>query len=460
MTDEVGELVLRDNYDQATALGNARAQSRSLLPVHKRLIAELERARPARPGAGGPADRRGARRPRGRRRGPHLARVRGPAVLREDRPRARDPRLRPAGRGMDQRGARRLLPDRPARAVRRGDGRAPAAPRDRHHGRRQRGRQPGRHSFFYRASEETGAGSADVLRASVVDPRGLRAQRAAHAPSRSWTTRSRPKSQTEVYLEIRRLLDRAVRWLVSNRRLPIDVPGEIARLRPGISRLLRELDTLFRGREREALHANAVQLRELGLPDELAELATRIMYGFGLLDIVEVASQTGRDVNEVADGLLRALRALPHRRPAVEDLRPAPRGPLADPGPHGAALRPVCGAGGPDRRGAQRHAPSGTPRPASTSGSRATPRRSPAPATPSASSASPPATWPRSPSCSARSARWFGPPPPDPFHDPEDLVYPQVHRIFRIMGSRRSCPQAGSRSLRRCGQWPGWSGAR
>src|SRR5436305_591179 len=43
MTDEVGELVLRDNYDQATALGNARAQTHSLLPVHRRMLADLER---------------------------------------------------------------------------------------------------------------------------------------------------------------------------------------------------------------------------------------------------------------------------------------------------------------------------------------------------------------------------------------------------------------------------------
>ena len=35
MTDEVAELVLRDNYEQATALGNARAQAQSLLPVHR-----------------------------------------------------------------------------------------------------------------------------------------------------------------------------------------------------------------------------------------------------------------------------------------------------------------------------------------------------------------------------------------------------------------------------------------
>ena len=44
MTDEVAELVLRDNYDQATVLGTARAQSRSLLPVHRRMISEMERA--------------------------------------------------------------------------------------------------------------------------------------------------------------------------------------------------------------------------------------------------------------------------------------------------------------------------------------------------------------------------------------------------------------------------------
>ena len=38
MTDEVAELVLRDNYEQARALGFATAQSASLLPVHRRMI--------------------------------------------------------------------------------------------------------------------------------------------------------------------------------------------------------------------------------------------------------------------------------------------------------------------------------------------------------------------------------------------------------------------------------------
>ena len=65
--------------------------------------------------------------------------------------------------------------------------------------------------------------------------------------------------QTSVYLDTRRLLDRAVRWLVTNRRSPIDVPAEIARLRDGVARLLPDLEELFYGSEREA-HRGAHRL--------------------------------------------------------------------------------------------------------------------------------------------------------------------------------------------------------
>src|SRR2546430_17602339 len=43
MTDEAGKPALRDNYEQAVALGTARHQSRSLLPVHRRMIADFEK---------------------------------------------------------------------------------------------------------------------------------------------------------------------------------------------------------------------------------------------------------------------------------------------------------------------------------------------------------------------------------------------------------------------------------
>ena len=106
--------------------------------------------------------------------------------------------------------------------------------------------------------------------------------------------------QTSVYLDTRRLLDRAVRWLVTNRRSPIDVPAEIARLRDGVTRLLPGLEDLFYGDERQGIAAHMDSMTERGLPRELAERATRLMYSFGLIDVVETANASGRDVGEVA----------------------------------------------------------------------------------------------------------------------------------------------------------------
>jgi glutamate dehydrogenase len=154
-------------------------------------------------------------------------------------------------------------------------------------------------SFVYRAAEETGATAADVIRAYAVvrDVYGLSDlwQAAERLDNRISTA-----AQTYVYLEVRRLVDRAVRWLVQNRRAPIDVTAEIARLRPGVSALLPKLADLFQGRERDALRQHIDMIESQSVPRDLAEWATRLMYGFGLLDIVEVAADTGREVDEVA----------------------------------------------------------------------------------------------------------------------------------------------------------------
>ncbi|WP_433077870.1 NAD-glutamate dehydrogenase [Dactylosporangium sp. CA-052675] len=300
MTDEVGELVLRDNYDQATALGNARVQSRLLLPVHKRLIADLEgRGRLDRALEALPADEEldvraeagiGLTSPEFAVLLSYVKIVLEHEILDSDLPDEAwtdevlveyfptPLRERFAG-AMAEHPLRREIVTTAVvnEAVNRGG-----------------------MSFFHRTSEETGTGAADILRAFVVAEKvyGLGELRRA---VESLDNQVPAEAQTAVYLAMRRLLDRAVRWLVSNRRLPIDVPGELARLRPGISRMLPQLPTLYRGQEREALHAHVAMLRGLGLPAEIAEATTRMLYGFGLLDIVEVASRTGRAVSEVAD---------------------------------------------------------------------------------------------------------------------------------------------------------------
>ncbi|MDG4764300.1 NAD-glutamate dehydrogenase [Solwaraspora sp. WMMD406] len=300
MTDEVAALVLRDNYGQARALANARAQSRALLPVHRRLIADLEQA--------GHLDR-------------DLEALPGDDELAE--------RIAAGADGLTSPEFAVLLAytkialEREALA----DGLAdepwtdqvlvdyfPTPLRERYAERMSGHRlrreivvtslvneavNRGGVSFAFRTMEETGASAADVLRAYVVvrDVFGLDELWAGiDALDNVVPT----EVQVTVHLESRRLLDRAVRWLVTNRRSPLDVPGETARLRAGVSRLLPELGSYFRGDERESLRAHVETMIGRGLPAELADRATRIMYSFGLLDVVEAAADTDRDVTEVA----------------------------------------------------------------------------------------------------------------------------------------------------------------
>ena len=219
-----------------------------------------------------------------------------------------------------------------------------------------------------------------------------------------------PELQTAVYLDTRRLLDRAVRWLVTNRRSPIDVPAEIARLRDGVTRLLPGLETLFYGSEREAIAAHIDSLTARGLPRDLAEQATRLMYSFGLLDVVETARGDRPGRGRGGLGLLRALRPVPGGRAAVEDLPAAAGGPLADVGPDGAALRPVRRAGRAHRRGARAPPRKTCRRPSGCrSGSRRTPPRSTGRTGRWGSSTSPGPTCPPCRCCCVRSVPWCGP---------------------------------------------------
>ncbi len=105
MTDEVAELVLRDNYDQATRAGDrpgAVALTASGAPAHDLGDGAGGAARSR---ARGDADRRGPGRPGGRGIRADVSGVRGAAGVHEDHPRAGDQRVAAAGRGVDAGGA-------------------------------------------------------------------------------------------------------------------------------------------------------------------------------------------------------------------------------------------------------------------------------------------------------------------------------------------------------------------
>ena len=295
MTDEVAALVLRDNYEQATALGNARAQAHSLLPVHRRMLATMDINREL---EALPSDEELAARYE---QGEGLSAPEF-AVL-----------LAYVKIGLEREVlADELVDESWTTAVL--SGYFPTPLRERFAGRMAGHRlrreiistvlvnevvNRGGTSFVFRAMEESGASAADVIRAYVVVRDVYRLRDLWDAAERL-DNQVPTSAQTLVYLESRRLLDRAVRWLVSNRRSPIDVAAEIARLQPGVDALLPQLPLELVGTERESFTGHVEAMTARDVPAELATGVVRAVYGFGLLDVLETAAVTGREAMEVA----------------------------------------------------------------------------------------------------------------------------------------------------------------
>ncbi|WP_163510657.1 NAD-glutamate dehydrogenase [Fodinicola acaciae] len=155
-------------------------------------------------------------------------------------------------------------------------------------------------SFVFRAVEETGADVVDVVRAAEV-VRQVFGLREVWAEAEKLDVHVPTAAQTQLYLRSRRLVDRATRWLLQSRRPPIDVSAEVARFRPAVAELLPKVEQMRGPREREAIEAEVAQLCAEGVPTEVSRQAVRLIYAFGLLDVVEVANRSGQPPTEVAE---------------------------------------------------------------------------------------------------------------------------------------------------------------
>nr|WP_026359973.1 NAD-glutamate dehydrogenase [Amycolatopsis nigrescens] len=299
MTDEVGELVLTDNYRQNAVLGISRAHAVAMMSVHERLVAALERA--------GALDR-------------ELEALPSPASFK---------RLDKAGEGLTSPELATLLahvkldlkdellasdlPDADAFA-----GRLPEYfPRPL---RERFGDRIAEHplhrqiittllvnevvdgagvSFAFRLSEEMNATATDAVRAYAV------VTRVFDLPS-LWSEIEAldnvvsTEVADEMMLETRRLLDRAARWFLTNRPQPLAVGSEIARFGPAVHELVPKVGELLRGREAESVRQNLERLMSQGVPEPTARRIAGLLHGYGLLDVTEVAELAEQD-GAVAD---------------------------------------------------------------------------------------------------------------------------------------------------------------
>ncbi len=177
-------------------------------------------------------------------------------------------------------------------------------------------------TFAFRAVEETGADAAQVALAYTIT-REVFDLESNWRDIEALDNQIPTVAQDAAYFDIRRLADRATRWLIDVRYPIGDVAAEIERFRPAIRDLSPRVPAMLRGDERLALDADVQRLVGPGLPKELALRVATLLSAYLLLDVVEIAAGCGRPAEEVAqlhftvserfsvDRMLTAITALP-----------------------------------------------------------------------------------------------------------------------------------------------------
>ncbi|PJN37457.1 NAD-glutamate dehydrogenase [Streptomyces sp. CB02959] len=300
MTDEVGSLVLRNNYAQNTALALAIAQSSSMLHAQQRFMRRLVRDG-------------------------HLDRAL------EFLPTDRQIRERlNAGRGLTQPETAVLLaytkitvadeliqtglPDDPY-LQRLLHAYFPTALRENFTGQvdgHALSREivttvlvndtvnTGGTSFLHRMREETGASLEEVVRAHT-------AARAIFRLNQVWDDVEALDNvvaadvQTRIRLHSRRLVERGTRWLLNNRRQPLELSGTIDFFSERVAQVWAELPKLLQGSDLEWYQTILEELTDAGVPEQLAVQVSGFSSVFPALDIVAIADRSGKEPLAVAE---------------------------------------------------------------------------------------------------------------------------------------------------------------
>ncbi|HEY5858312.1 MAG TPA: NAD-glutamate dehydrogenase domain-containing protein [Aldersonia sp.] len=94
-------------------------------------------------------------------------------------------------------------------------------------------------------------------------------------------------------VQAQRLLDRAARWFVLQRALPLDVVAETARYRPVVREHAAAVRGWLRGDEIDAVRRRTADLVALGAPEPLAARVADLLHVFCFLDIADLAATAG-----------------------------------------------------------------------------------------------------------------------------------------------------------------------
>jgi len=300
MTDEVGRLVLRNNYAQNTAIANALAQSKDMLHAQQRFMRHLVRE--------GHLDRALEFLPTDRQIRERLTNGQGltgpetAVLLAYTKITVSDELLHTS------------LPDDPyLRTLL--DAYFPTALHEKFAD--QMHSHPlareiittvlvndtvntGGTTYLHRLREETGASLEEIVRAQTA-ARAIFRSAAVWDGVEALDNKVEAAVQTRIRLHSRRLVERGTRWLLNNRPQPLQLAETVEFFGERVEQVWSQLPKLLRGADLEWYQRIYDELSGAGVPDELATRVAGFSSAFPTLDIVSVADRGGKKPLDVAE---------------------------------------------------------------------------------------------------------------------------------------------------------------
>jgi glutamate dehydrogenase len=301
MTDEVGALVLRNNYAQNTAIANALAQSKDMLHAQQRFIRHLVRE--------GHLDRALEFLPTDRQIRERLNTGRGltspetavllaytkitvaEELLQTSLP--DDAYLRSLLHAYFPTALRERFPDGIDSHPLRREITTTVLVNDTVN--------TGGTTYLHRLREETGASLEEIVRAQTVARAIFRSAPVWDAVE-ALDNKVDAAVQTRIRLHSRRLVERGTRWLLNNRPQPLQLAETVAFFSERVEQVWQQLPKLLRGADLEWYEQIYDELSAAGVPEELATRVAGFSSAFPTLDIVSVADRMGREPLDVAEG--------------------------------------------------------------------------------------------------------------------------------------------------------------
>ncbi len=155
-------------------------------------------------------------------------------------------------------------------------------------------------TFVFRLFEETGFHAPDIARAHTAAWHMFQLTELWDAIE-ELDGRVPAATQVELFLAARTLAERANRWLLRNRRHPLDITATVQAFSGGLATLSARIEDLAGTADAEALRATTERYVAAGVGRELARRMASLPALFAGLDIVEIAASAARTLEETAE---------------------------------------------------------------------------------------------------------------------------------------------------------------